>query len=354
MTERSQEMTRSDPSLPVDVAIIGAGPVGLFSVFACGMLGLKTSVFDVLDQPGGQCRLLYPEKPIYDIPGFASITAESLIMELLKQAAPFSPDYHFNTPVSDISFLNEPDLFSITTKTGVFYARSILLTTGGGLFEHKRPPLDGIEKYENKSVFYTVQRIDDFTNKTIVITGGGDSALDWANILAPKTRKIYLVHRRDSFRARADTLKTLDHFCQLGSVEKIIPFQLAELKETGGTLSHVVVKNLDGVSRTLETDVLLCFYGLSTNPGVVATIGLEIENGSVRINPTTGATNKKGIYAAGDIATYPHKRKLIATGFFESLQSAQSIYAFLYPDRPLHIEHSTTKGVPVFPRVQEN
>lgn len=328
-----------------DVAIIGAGPVGLFAVFQCGMLGLSCHVIDSLPAIGGQCSALYPEKPIYDIPGYPSVLAAELIGKLEAQAAPFHPAYHLDQQVVAIS--KESSGFTLRTSSGsVVRTKAIVIAAGAGAFGPNRPPLDGLEGYEGKSVFYMVRRKEDFKGKRVVIAGGGDSAVDWALSLEPLVEKLFVVHRRDKFRAAPESVKQLHALADAGRIELVVPYQLHGLDGHNGMLSAVNVATLDGQERTLEADFLLPFYGLAPDLGPIADWGLGLDHHHVHTDPATAATTIDGIYAIGDIVTYRDKLKLILTGFAEAAQAAHAIYRQIYPDTPLHFEYSTTKGLP--------
>lgn len=325
-----------------DVVIIGAGPVGLFSVFECGMLGLKCHVVDSLPEIGGQCTALYPEKPIYDIPGFPSINAGALIENLEKQAAPFNPQYHLGVTVSGLTKTN-CGWKVITSSNTTIECSAVIIAAGAGAFGPNRPPLDGIEAFENKSVFYMVKRRDDFKDKIVMIAGGGDSAIDWANSLSEVASKIYLVHRRDKFRAAPDSIEKMN---SNPKIEKIIPAQLHSLAGKNGAIESVTLSDLEGEKTTLRVDCLLPFFGLAASLGPIAEWGLNVENHVIPVNQQTAETAQAGIYAVGDIAAYPHKLKLILTGFAESAQAAHHIWHQLHPNQELHQEYSTTKGIP--------
>jgi thioredoxin reductase (NADPH) len=328
-----------------DVAIIGAGPVGLFAIFECGMLGLKAHVIDALDMIGGQCAALYPEKPIYDIPGFPKIMGADLINNLAEQAKPFNPTYHLDQQVVQLTQKN--DLWIIETSKDTFIeAKAILIAAGVGAFGPNRPPLDGIEDFEGTSVFYLVKKRADFAGKTVVIAGGGDSAVDWANSLSTVASKVYLVHRRDKFRAAPESVRQLRDLAKQGLVEMVVPYQLHALHGDDGELSAIEVATLDGEIRMFEADVLLPFFGLAMNLGPISTWGLNLERNHITIDPSTCTTNQNGIYAIGDIADYNNKLKLILCGFSEAAMAAHAIYHYLHPNQILHFEYSTTKGVP--------
>ena len=337
-----------------DVVIVGAGPVGLFAVFECGMLKMRTHVFDALDLPGGQCAALYPEKPIYDVPGYPKIEALALVEKLAEQAAPFEPVYHLGSPVTELSGIDGG--FQLSTAAGVSVAaKAVIVAAGVGAFGPNRPPLAGIDAYEGSSVFYSVKKMESLRGRDILIVGGGDSALDWTLNLHPLARSLTLLHRRDDFRAAPDSVRKMRDLVATGKmafklrsgrIELIIPYQLAGLEGEEGGLSRVVVADLDGKCRALEADCLLPFFGLSMNLGVIAEWGLNLDRNHIMVAPATCATSVPGIFAIGDIATYPGKLKLILSGFAEAAQAAHAIYPLVHPGEALHFEYSTTKGVP--------
>ena len=328
-----------------DVAIIGAGPVGLFAVFECGMLEMRCALFDALSAPGGQCAALYPEKPIYDIPGYPRIDAAELVERLAEQAAPFAPTYHLGHPV--VGHLSAEDGFLIENAAGVRrLARAVIIAAGAGAFGPNRPPLVGIEAFEERSVFYFVRRREDFRGRRIVIAGGGDSAVDWALSLADIAERVMVVHRRAKFRAAPRSAAQLQRLADEGRIDLVIPYQLHALEGEGGQLSAVVVADLAGQTRRLEADCLLPFYGLATDLGPLAAWGLELDHNRICVDPATCATLRPGIFAIGDIAAYPGKLKLILSGFAEAALAAHAIYPLVHPGRALHFEYSTTKGVP--------
>lgn len=328
-----------------DVAIIGAGPSGLFAVFECGMLGLSCAVFDSLPAIGGQCTALYPEKPIYDIPAAPKILASDLIANLEEQAAPFSPSYHLNQQI--VSLSKENGLWHIKSSANdVARVKAVIVAAGAGAFGPNRPPLEGIEQYESSGVHYMVRRKEDFRGKRIAIAGGGDSAVDWAISLAPLADKLYVVHRRDKFRASPETVRQMRDLADQGKIEIIVPYQLSELKGQNQKLTGLVVKSDDGQERLLDIDVLLPFYGLAAELGPISSWGLGINENHVMVDSSTSETNVSGIYAIGDIAAYKNKQKLILTGFHEAAMAAHAIRAQIHPDQNFHFEYSTTKGLP--------
>lgn len=336
-----------------DVAIIGAGPVGLFAVFQCGMLGLSTVVIDSLSDIGGQCTALYPEKPIYDIPGFPSVAAGDLIHHLEAQAAPFNPEYLLGQTVEKLEKVAKGDIHTITTSAGnVIEAKAVVIAAGGGAFGPNRPPLESLSNYEGKSVFYMIRRREDFRGKKVVIAGGGDSAVDWALSLVDVADSVVVVHRRDQFRAAPESVTRMRTLAAEGRIEMVVPYQLQALDGTDGQLSAVIVADLDGVEKRLGADVLLPFFGLATSLGPIADWKLDIAHHHIVVDRGTAETNVPGIYAIGDIATYSHKLKLILTGFADAAQAAYAVYKRIHPDVELHMEYSTTKGVPTALQVQ--
>ncbi len=329
-----------------DVMIIGAGSSGLFAAFKCGTLGMKCHIVDSLEHIGGQCAALYPEKPIYDIPSHPAISAKELIERLEIQANQFAPVYHLNQTVEK---LKQKDKYFYEAKTStdtVIESKAVIIAAGAGVFSPNRPPIDNLESYEGKSVFYTVKNRDDFNGKTLVITGGGDSAVDWVVSLADVAKKIYFVHRRDKFRAAPASIKKLEALVKTGKIEKIIPYQLHKLSGSDGFLKTVELINLDGRKKTLEADILLPFFGLSPQLGNITKWGLHIDNHQIPVNPSTQQTNLTSVFAIGDIATYPQKLKLILTGFSEAAMAAHAIYPLVFPEKELHFVYSTMKGAP--------
>jgi thioredoxin reductase (NADPH) len=328
-----------------DVVIVGAGPVGLFAVFECGMLKMKCHVIDSLEHIGGQCTALYPEKPIYDIPALPEVLAGDLVAQLEKQAQPFSPVYHLNQQAQGVE--KTGDGFIVTTSTGTVIAcKAIIIAAGAGAFGPNKPPLKELATYEGKSIFYMVRQRKDFAGKKLVIAGGGDSAVDWSISLAEIAEKIYFVHRRDKFRAAPENVDKLQKLASGGKVEMVIPYQLHDLRGEGGKLKEVIVADLDGKEKALEADVLLPFFGITPQLGPVATWGVTVEHHHIPVDQSTSQTNVQGIFAVGDIATYPKKLKLILTGFAEAAQAAHAIHPLVFPGEALHFVYSTSKGVP--------
>lgn len=329
-----------------DVAIIGAGPTGLFAVFECGMLKMNCHVIDALDMIGGQCTAMYPEKPIYDIPAHPAITGGDLIDRLEEQAAPFNPVYHLSQQVTKLDKQADGSFNLETSKGTRINAKAVIVAAGVGAFGPNRPPLDGLEQYEGTSVFYMVRKREEFRDKRIVIAGGGDSAVDWALSLADVAKSVQVVHRRPKFRAAPESVSQMQKLAADGKIELVVPYQLDGLKGDGDQLNAVVVKDFDGNTRDLEADAMLAFYGLSQNLGPVAQWELELEKKHLSVHPTTMATSMSGVFAVGDIVTYENKLKLILCGFSEAAMAARSAHAYVHPDEELHFEYSTSVGVP--------
>ena len=328
-----------------DIVIIGAGPAGLFSIFEAGMLKMKCHIIDTLENIGGQCSALYPEKPIYDIPAHPKILASELIELLEAQANPFHPVYHLNQQVEKI--IQNPDKTFLveTSKATKILCKAIIIAAGCGAFGPNRPPLENIEKYEGKSIFYSVRNKKEFTNKNVVIAGGGDSAVDWAISLSEIAKKIYLVHRRDKFRCAPDSSQKIKELVDIDKIEMVVPYQLEGLVGTNNILQKVLVKDFDNNIKELDADYLLPFFGLAMELGPILDWGLNLHKNQIEVNHSNMRTNISGIYAVGDIATYPNKLKLILTGFAECASACHDIFKLIFPEQVYHFEYSTSKGV---------
>ena len=328
-----------------DIVIVGAGPSGLFSVFEAGMLKMKCHIIDTLEIIGGQCTALYPEKPIYDIPAHPKVLASELIELLEAQAEPFHPVYHLNQQVQKIDEKNDGSFVVETSKNIKIECKAIIIAGGCGAFGPNRPPLENIEKFEGNSIFYSVRNKKEFVDKKVVIAGGGDSAVDWAISLAEIAQKIYVVHRRDKFRCAPESADKMKKLEAQGKIEMVIPFQLEGLEGNDSKLSHVIVKDFDNNLKKIEADYLLPFFGLAMELGPIANWGLNLNKHHIEVDRGTMQTSIKGIYAVGDIATYPHKLKLILTGFAECASACHDIFKLVFPDQVYHFEYSTSKGI---------
>ncbi|HVZ10161.1 NAD(P)/FAD-dependent oxidoreductase [Rhodopila sp.] len=331
--------------LETDVAIVGAGPTGLFAVFELGMLKLSSVLIDALAEVGGQCTALYPEKPIYDIPAHPAIEAGALITRLEEQIAPFATPRLLGRQVNGLSG-QAGDFMLTTDQDDTIKAKAVVVAAGAGAFGPNRPPLDDLPAYEaTGAVQYYVRRREDFRNKRVVIAGGGDSAVDWALALKDIAR-VSVVHRRPKFRAAPESAAQLDEAARRGEIEMVIPYQLHALQGSDGVLSAVVVATLDGETRALPADSLLPFFGLSMDLGPIAAWGMQQAMHHVTIDPATCQTSIPGIFAIGDVAAYPGKLKLILQGFSEAAVAAHAIFPIVHPGEALHFEYSTSKGVP--------
>jgi thioredoxin reductase (NADPH) len=329
-------------AIETDVLIIGAGPVGLFAVFELGLLDLSAHLVDVLDRPGGQCAELYPEKPIYDIPGLPVVSGQGLTDNLLAQIAPFKPGFHYNEMVTGIS--GDIDAgFRVTTSEGKeFAARVVVIAAGGGSFQPKRPPIRGVEEFEARSVFYAVRNRERFRGKRLLIAGGGDSALDWCLDLVEIAEQITLLHRRPDFRAAPDSVNKMRALVEAGAID-LITGQVTELLGEDGVLHGAQIKTAEGESE-LAFDYLLPFFGLTMKLGPVSDWGLELDGNLIPVDTEKFATSRAGIFAIGDINTYPGKLKLILSGFHEGALMAQAAKAIVHPDQRVVFQYTTSSS----------
>ncbi|MGY4571660.1 MULTISPECIES: NAD(P)/FAD-dependent oxidoreductase [Bradyrhizobium] len=330
-------------AIKTDVLIIGAGPCGLFAVFELGLLDMKVHLVDILDKIGGQCAELYPEKPIYDIPGIPLVTGQGLTDQLLEQIKPFGATFHLNEMVESIEKIGDP-LFRVKTDAGrEFEAKVVVISAGGGSFQPKRPPVPGIEAYEGTSVFYAVRKMEQFRDKNILIVGGGDSALDWTLNLHPIAKRITLLHRRDDFRAAPHSVEQMRALVADGRMDLKIG-QVTGLEGANGQLSGAALKGNDNAVSTIACDTMLPFFGLTMKLGPVANWGVALENNLVPVDTAAFETNVSGIFAIGDINTYPGKLKLILSGFHEGALMAQKAHRYVYPDKRLVFQYTTSSS----------
>ncbi len=329
-------------TLPIstDVVIIGAGPCGLFSVFELGLLDLKCHLVDILDKPGGQCAELYPEKPIYDIPALPSVSGQELTDRLMEQIKPFNPTFHLGQMVERLEKTAEGKWRLHTDAETVLEAPVVVIAAGGGSFTPKKPPIKGIEAYENGSVYYAVRKMEQFRGKDILIAGGGDSALDWFLNLQPLAKSIKLIHRRDDFRAAPDSVRKMRELVAAGQGELHIA-QITDLIGADGKLSAVRAKG-DAGAYEIEADTLLAFYGLTMKLGPVANFGLNLHENLIPVDTEKFETSEPGIFAVGDINWYPGKLKLILSGFHEAALMAQAAFRIVHPDKKLRFQYTTS------------
>jgi thioredoxin reductase (NADPH) len=328
-------------TIKTDVLIIGAGPVGLFAVFELGLLDIKAHLVDILDKVGGQCAELYPEKPIYDIPGIPLITGHGLTDALMEQIKPFHPIFHLGEMVTTVEKLGDAQFRVATDNAKVFEVKSVVIAAGGGSFQPKRPPINGIEPYENKSVHYAVRKMDAFRDKRLVVVGGGDSALDWTLNLQPLAKRLTLIHRRDDFRGAPDSVNKMRSLVASGDMDLKIG-QVTALEGADGQLAAASVKGNDGTLARIECDAMLPFFGLTMKLGPVADWGIAMDDELIPVDTGTFETNVPGIFAIGDINTYPGKLKLILSGFHEGALMAQKAYHYVYPDKRLVFQYTTS------------
>ena len=325
--------------IKTDAVVIGAGPVGLFAVHQLGIIGLKAEVIDNLDKIGGQCIELYPDKPIYDIPAIPECSGESLTKSLLEQIKPFKANFHLNERVQAVS--KEENNWKITTsKKNFFLAPSIIIAGGVGSFEPRKFLIKGIEKFENNGVFYSVKDKNYFKNKKVCIFGGGDSALDWAIELS-KISEVILVHRRNEFRGTEHSASVAKKLEKEGKLKIKTPFQINSI-EGENQISAITVKSEDGKTEKIPTDCVLGFFGLIMKLGPIAEWGLNLEKKTIPVNTENFQTNKKGIFAIGDICSYPGKLKLILSGFHEGALAARACFKLAKPDATYRFEYTTT------------
>jgi len=333
-----------DQSYETDMIIIGAGPVGIFAVFEAGLLGLQCHLIDNLDRPGGQCTELYPEKPIYDIPSRPKVTGQDLVADLITQSEPFDPVYHLGQQAEVVEQLDDQRWKVTTTRGNVITAPLIVVAAGAGSFVPKKPPYERLEEFEDISVQYAVHRMEKFRDKELVLVGGGDSALDWTMGLVPLAKKITLVHRREEFRGAPDSAAKVQAMAADGQID-LVYGTVQELIGNNGQIEQVRLETLDGDSQLVDCDFLLPFMGLKISLGPIAEWGLNLDKKHVEVDPVNFATTSPGIYAIGDVCTYPGKLKLILTGFYEAAVMAHTAFKYAFPDRKMASGYTTTNSV---------
>ncbi len=335
--------------IQTDIIIIGTGPVGLFTVFEAGLLKLTCHLIDSLPQPGGQCSEIYPKKPIYDIPGFPSILAGELIDNLMKQAAPFKPGFTLGEAAQTIEKTSEGK-FVVTTVKGTKHEAPIVMIAGGlGVFEPRKPPIDGLEKYEDKGVEYIIKDPNFYQGKRCVIAGGGDSALDWSIYLAENkiASEVILVHRSSSFRGHLDSVQKVIDMAEKGEINLITEAEVTGISGDGKLEKIQITHQTTGLIE-LEADHLIPLFGLKPSLGPITDWGLEIEKSAIKVNTLDYSTNVPGIYAIGDVNTYENKLKLILCGFHEGTLAVQSAFARIHPEKKNVLKYTTVNGVQGF------
>ncbi|ALJ04956.1 ferredoxin-NADP reductase [Pseudalgibacter alginicilyticus] len=333
--------------IKTDILIIGAGPTGLFTVFEAGLLKLKCHLIDALPQPGGQCSEIYPKKPIYDIPGFPEVLAGDLTRNLLEQGKQFEPGFTLGERAETID-KQEDGSFIVTTNKGTQHQAPVVAIAGGlGSFEPRKPAIEGITDYEDKGVEYFIKDPEVYRNKRVVISGGGDSALDWSIFLADVASEVTLIHRRNEFRGALDSVEKVGELTKEGKINLITPAEVTELHGDGKIEAVTVVK--EGEATKLETDHFIPLFGLSPKLGPIGNWGLEIEKNAIKVdNSLNYQTNIPGIFAIGDVNTYPEKLKLILCGFHEATLMCQAAYRIINPGKKYVLKYTTVSGIDGF------
>jgi thioredoxin reductase (NADPH) len=332
-------------TIETDAVIVGAGPVGLFQVFELGLLEIKAHIIDSLAYPGGQCIELYPDKPIYDIPAVPVCTGKELTDNLLKQIEPFGATFHLGQEVSTVEKQADGRFFVETSKGTRFLTKTIFIAAGVGAFQPRALKVEGLDKFEGKQLFYRVKDPSLFAGKNLVIVGGGDSALDWTlNFVQEgphKAESVILLHRRDGFKAAPASVAKMKELCDAYEMQFVVG-QVTGIEEADGKLTSIKVTGGDGVTRVMPLDMLLVFFGLSPKLGPIAHWGLEIERKQLVVDTEQFSTNVPGIFAVGDINTYPGKKKLILSGFHEAALAAFGAAPIIFPDKRIHLQYTTT------------
>lgn len=330
-----------------DIIIIGAGPTGLFAVFEAGLLKLRCHLIDALPQPGGQLAELYPKKPIFDIPGYPSVGAGELIDNLMEQIKQFQPEFTLSETAELIDKLDDGTFIVTTNKGTKIKGKAVAIAGGLGTFEPRKPEIPNLSFYEEKGVAYFIKNPEDFRGKNVVIAGGGDSALDWSIFLADVAQQVTLIHRRNEFRGALDSVEKVQKLKNEGKINLITPAEVIEIQ--GKDRVEAIVLDKNGEQQVLSTDFFIPLFGLVPKLGPIANWGLEIEKNAIKVNNALDyQTNIQGIYAIGDINTYPNKLKLILCGFHEATIMCQAIYNHLNPNRKYVLKYTTVAGVDGF------
>lgn len=333
--------------ISTDICIIGAGPVGLFAVFEAGLLKMRCHVMDVLPQVGGQLSEIYPQKPIYDIPGYPEVKAQALIDNLMAQIAPFNPTFTLGERVQTVVRQEDNSFMIGTNEETQVHCKVVVIAGGLGCFEPRKPAIERLEHFEGKGVAYMVKDPEHFRDKDIVLAGGGDSALDWTIFLADVARKVTLVHRGESFRGAPDSAEKVMHLAEKGRINLVLKSNIVKI-DGNGHLKEVHIAGADGAVTPMAADNLIALFGLSPKLGPIGEWGLNIEKSAISVDTLDYSTNVSGIFAIGDINTYPGKLKLILCGFHEAAMMAQSAFKYVYPDQRLSFKYTTVNGVNAF------
>lgn len=333
-----------------DILIVGAGPVGLFTVFEAGLLKMRCHLIDSLGQPGGQLTEIYPKKPIYDIPGYPSVLAGDLVDNLMEQIKPFNPGFTLGERAETLEKVGEK-MYRVTTNMGTVHEAPVVCIAGGlGCFEPRKPPINELERFEkNRGVAYVIRDPEVYRDKRVVIAGGGDSALDWSIFLADIAKEVSLVHRRDAFRGALDSVEKVMELAHAGKIRLITNAQVSGLKGSDERLDAVIIKQTKGEDLELACDHFIPLFGLSPKLGPIADWGVTIDKSAIVVDTTDYSTGLPGIYAIGDVNTYPGKLKLILCGFHEGTLAMQSAFQYIYPDKKLSFKYTTVNGVGELP-----
>lgn len=333
--------------ITTDICIIGAGPVGLFAVFEAGLLKMRCHLIDALPQVGGQLSEIYPHKPIYDIPGYPSITAQELINNQMEQIDPFKPTFTLGERVDELQKQEDGSYIVIGSEGTLIHCQVVVIAGGLGCFEPRKPELENLTTYEGKNVHYMVKDPEKFRDQRIVIAGGGDSALDWTIFLSDIAKEVTLVHRSDSFRGAPDSAEKVFNLAQNGKINLLLSHNLQRLNGNGH-LESVLMTNKSKEEVVINTDHFIPLYGLSPKLGPIADWGLNIDKNAIEVNTFDYSTNVERIYAIGDINTYPGKLKLILCGYHEAALMVQSAYKYVYPEQKLSFKYTTVNGINAF------
>lgn len=330
-----------------DICIIGAGPVGLFAVFEAGLLKMRCHLVDALPQVGGQLSEIYPNKPIYDIPGYPEVKAQELVDNLMKQIEPFKPGFTLGERVDGLQKLEDGNFLLHTSDNTEIKAKVVVIAGGLGCFEPRKPAIENLEKFEGKGVVYMVKNPEHFRDKRLIIAGGGDSALDWTIYLANLAKEVTLVHRNETFRGAPDSAEKVFELAQAGKINLLLNSNLQSI-EGNGSLKSVAVVDKQKQVQEIEADYMIPLFGLSPKLGPIANWNLNIDKNAIQVDTFDYSTNVEGIYAIGDINTYPGKLKLILSGFHEAALMCQSAFKYVYPDQKLSFKYTTVNGVNTF------